>query len=123
MKQIELPYLIIGLCIAFVIGHYIIQRKDNLKLRLQYRLICYGIVMLILVFSLPRAPWTATISSHMDLNNNENQERFLIYLQKSNDAINRITDVIYIMIFITIFWFVSIVFSIIKHFKIDKSVE
>jgi hypothetical protein len=119
----ELPYLIIGLFIAFAIGHFIIQRQDNLKLTLQYRLILYGIVMFILLLSLPRSPWVASISSHMDLSNDENKERFLNYLQKSNDTVDRIIDIVHFMIFITVFWFVYIISSIIKHFKLDNSVE
>ena len=123
IECIDVSYLFIGLFIAFGIGYYFIWRKDDLKLKLQYQLIWYGIVMIILLFSLPRAPWTATISEHMDLNNNENQERFLIYLQKTNDAIDRIAEVIYFMIFITTFWLVSLISSIIKHFKLEKSAE
>jgi multisubunit Na+/H+ antiporter MnhC subunit len=123
LEKMELPELSIGLFIAFAIGHFIIQRQDNLKLTLQYRLILYGIVMFILLLSLPRSPWVASISSHMDLSNDENKERFLNYLQKSNDTVDRIIDIVHFMIFITVFWFVYIISSIIKHFKLDNSVE
>lgn len=123
IEHIESSYLIVGLFILFFIGYFIIKRKDDLKLTLQYRLIWYGIVMVIFLFLLPRAPWTATISSHMDLSNPENQERFLNYLQKSNDAIDRIAEIVHFMIFITVFWLVSLISSIIKHFKLEKSTE
>lgn len=123
LEKIELPYLIIGLLIVFLIGYFVIKRQDNLKLMLQYRLILYGLVMVVLLFSLPRSPWVATISLHMDLSDNENKERFLNYLQKSNDATDRIIDIVHMMIFFTAFWFVSIVSSIVKHFKLDKPTE
>ena len=123
LEKIELPYLIIGSLIVFLIGYFVIKRQDNFKLMLQYRLVLYGIVMVVLLFSLPRSPWVATISSHMDLSDNGNKERFLNYLQQSNDAIDRIVDIINMMIFFTVFWFVYIVSSIIKHFKLDKPTE
>lgn len=123
IQNIDTIYLTFGLCIVFLIGHFIIQRRDDLKMSLQYRLICYAIIMLILLFSLPRMPWTASISSHMDLNNNENKERFLNYLEKSNETIERIIDIVRLMIFVTIFWFLSIISSIIKHFELEKSAE
>ena len=123
IQNIDSGYLAFGLFIVFLIGYFIVQRRDDLKLTLQYRLICYAIVMVILLFSLPRMPWTATISSHMDLNDTESKEPFLNYLEKSNDTIERIIDIVRLMIFVTVFWFISIISSMIKHFKLQKPTD
>ena len=123
LNIIDNTYSLLAVGIAFIIGHLIIQRKNSFKLTLQYRLFCCGIIMFILFFSLPRTPWVATISSHLDFNDIKNKEIFLNYLEKSNDTIDRLIDIIQIMIFMTLFCFITIVSSIIKHFKIDKSVE
>jgi hypothetical protein len=90
---------------------------------LQFRLIFYGFVMAFMLFWLPSTPSLASFGYPADIDDIENKQKLLKYLQDYNEAIVKTTEVVYWMIFITVFWFVSIIFSIIKHFKIDKSAE
>jgi hypothetical protein len=90
---------------------------------LQFRLIFYGFVMAFILFWLPSTPSLASFDYPADIDDIENKQKLLKYLQDYNEAIVKTTEVVYWMIFITVFWFVSIISSIIKHFKIDKSAE
>ena len=116
-------YVVFGLLIVFVIGHITVQRRESIKLTLQYRLYFYGLVMIILWFQLPSMPSLALLGHHGEINALANNERLLNYLQHCNDAMDDIKHVVHFMIFITVFWLVSIVSSIIKHFKLEKTSE
>ena len=123
IEKIEVRYLVIVLFVAFLIGHFIVQRKNSIKLTLQYRLFFYGIVMVILWFSLPNTSYLVSFGYPSEVSDIESKEKLLKYLQDYNQAIVKTTKVLHYMIFITTFWLISILFSVIKHFKIDKSVE
>ncbi len=120
LQNIDSFYLAIILLIAFIIGDIIVQKKKSLKLKLQYRLVFYGIVMMILLFSLPSTPSLVSFGYPGDVADIENKEKLLKLLQNYNDAIAKTTEAVHFMIFITVFWLLSIVSSIIKHFKLEN---
>ena len=123
IEKIELRYLVIVLFLAFLIGHFIVQRKNSIKLTLQFSLIFYGIVMMILWFSLPNTSYLVSFGYPSDVTDIESKEKLLKYLQDYNNAIVKTTEALHYMIFITTFWLVSILSSVIKYLKIDKTVE
>ena len=122
-EKIEVRYLFIVLFLAFLIGHFIVQRKNSIKLTLQFRLIFYSIVMMILWFSLPNTSYLVSFGYPNDVFDIESKEKLLKYLQDYNDAIVKTTKVLHYMILITTFWLISILFLVIKYLKIDKFVE
>lgn len=79
--------------------------------------------MAFMLFWLPNTPPLASFGYPAAIDDIENKQKLLKYLQDCNYATVRTTEVVHWMIFITFFWFVSIISSIIKHFKIDNSVE
>ena len=122
LEKIELRYLVLGLFLAFLIGHFFVQRKNSIKLTLQFRLIFYGVVMVILWFSLPNTSYLVSFGYPSDVSDIESKERLLKYLQDYNHAIVKTTKVLHYIIFITTFWLIAIISSVIKYLKIDKSV-
>lgn len=122
-EKIEVRYLFIVLFLAFLIGHFIVQRKNSIKLTLEFRLIFYSIVMVILWFSLPNTSYLVSFGYPNDVSDIESKEKLLKYLQDYNDAIVKTTKVLHYMILITTFWLISILFLVIKYLKIDKFVE
>lgn len=112
-------YIEIGLLIVFLIGNFIVTRKDNLKLTLQYYLYSYAIAILLLATSIPYVypGFPDTIS---DL---ENKKMLLHHLHKNSEALAETREVITQMAFLTFILMVSVVSKIIKNFKLDKSVE
>ena len=79
--------------------------------------------MMVLWFSLPCTPVLGSFGFPEDVSDIESKEKLLKYLQDYNQAIVKTTEAVHWMIFITTFWLISIISSIIKHFKLDKSVE
>ncbi len=116
-------YVVFGLLAVFIIGHYFVQKRQSIKLTLQYRLIYYAVVMIILYLQLPTIPGLASIGNQDEIMALGDNKKFLDYLERCNDTMKTIKDVIHFMIFITVFWFVSIVSSIIKHFELEKTKE
>lgn len=123
LENLDSTYYFIFFGVVFIVGYFIIKRQNNFKLMLQFRLIFYGFVMAFMLFWLPSTPSLASFGYPADIDDIENKQKLLKYLQDYNEAIVKTTEVVYWMIFITVFWFVSIISSIIKHFKIDKSAE
>ena len=123
LENLDSTYYFIFFGVVFIVGYFIIKRQNNFKLMLQFRLIFYGFVMAFMLFWLPSTPSLASFGYPADIDDIENKQKLLKYLQDYNEAIVKTTEVVYWMIFITVFWFVSIISSIIKNFKIDKSAE
>ena len=119
LEKLDTFYLKIGLLLVFVVGYLIIQRKKNLKLTLQYLLLCYGIAILLISFSIrhisPGYPY--------EISDLENKKRLLYHLQKNNEALVQMTEAFRDMAFLTFIFLTSIISKIIKNFKIDNSVE
>jgi len=123
LENIDRIYYVILFVVIFIIGHFIVNRKNDFKSTLQFRLIFYGVVMSFILFSLPSTPSLASFGYPNAIEDIEDKQKLLKYLQDYNEALVKTTEAVYWMIFITVFWLVSIISSIIKHFKIDKSVE
>ena len=119
LQQIDTFYIQIALIIVFVIGHFIVKRKKDLKLTLQYHLWFYGIIMLLLSLSIPHI-----FSGYpYDISDLENKKRLLYHLQTNNEAIVKTTEAFRTMAFITFLFLVSVISKIVKRLKIDNSVE
>ncbi len=123
LENLDSTYYFIFFGVVFIVGYFIIKRQNNFKLMLQFRLIFYGFVMTFMLFWLPSTPSLASFGYPADIDDIESKQKLLKYLQEYNEAIVKTTEVVHWMIFITVFWFVSIISSIIKHFKIDNSVK
>ncbi|MGL2962736.1 hypothetical protein ACSVH2_02815 [Flavobacterium sp. RSB2_4_14] len=119
LEGLDSFYLKIGLLIIFFIGYLIIQRKKDLKFTLQYLLLSYGIGILLISTSIihifPGYPY--------EISDLENKKRLLYHLQKNNEALAQMTEAFRDMAFLTFIMFTTIISKIIKHFKIDDSVE
>ena len=110
-------YIKIGFLIIFIIGYLIIQKKNNLKLTLQYVLYSYGIAILLLSLTI----------SHIfpgfphDLSDLENKKKLLYHLQRNNDALVEITEAFRDLVLITFLFLVAIISKIIKYIKLENS--
>ena len=114
---IDTFYIKIGFLIIFIIGYLIIQRKNNLKLTLQYVLYSYGIAILLLSLTI----------SHIfpgfphDVSELENKKKLLYHLQRNNEALVETIQAFRDLVFITFLVLVAIISKIIKHFKLENS--
>jgi hypothetical protein len=119
LEQIDSIYSEYSFLLIFLIGHFIVQRKNDLKLTLYYRLYSYGIAILLLSTKIPYI-------SHgfpYDISDLENKKRLLNYLQENNEALYQTTSAIRDIVFITFLFSFLIIEPIIKQYKIDKSLE
>ena len=119
LQKADQFYIEIGLLIIFIIGYLIIKRKNNLKLMLQYCTYSYGFAILMLSFTIRHI-----FSGYpYDISDLENKKMLLHHLKKNNEALIQLTDAFRDMAFLTFFLLILIISKIIKHFKIDDSVE
>ena len=119
LEQIDEFYLKMGFLVIFLIGHFIVQRKNDLKLTLYYRLYSYGIAILLLSTKIPYV-------SHgfpYDISDLENKTKLLNYLQENNEDFYQTTRAIREIVFVNFLFLMSIIGPIIKLYKIDKSLE
>ena len=119
LEQIDEFYLKMGFLVIFLIGHFIVQRKNDLKLTLYYRLYSYGIAILLLSTKIPYV-------SHgfpYDISDLENKTKLLNYLQENNEDLYQTTRAIREIVFVNFLFLMSIIGPIIKLYKIDKSLE
>ena len=116
-EDINKFYIKIGFLIIFCIGYLIIQRKNNLKLNLQYVLYSYGIAILLLSLSIPHV-FSGFPDDVSDL---ENKQKLLYHLQRNNDALIETTQAFRDFVFITFLALVAVISKIIKHFKLENS--
>lgn len=113
---IDTFYIKIGFLIIFIIGYLIIQRKNNLKLNLQYVLYSYGIAILLLSLSIPHI-FSGFLHDVSDL---ENKKKLLYHLQRNNEALVETIQAFRDLVFITFLVLVAIISKIIKHFKLEN---
>ena len=119
LEQIDGFYIKMCVLAVFALGHFIVGRKNNLKLTLQYLLYSYGIMILLLCTSNPNV-FPGYPDTFSDL---ENKKMLLYHLHKNNEALSQLIEVVREMAFITFLILVSVVSKIIKYFKLDQSVE
>lgn len=117
LVELDKFYIKIGFLIIFCIGYLIIQRKNNLKLNLQYLLYSYGLAILLLSLSIPHV-FSGFPHEVSDL---ENKEKLLYHLQRNNEALVETTQAFRDLVFITFLFLVAIISKIIKHFKLENS--
>lgn len=116
---IDTFYIKIAFLIIFIIGYLIIQKKNNLKLNLQYVLYSYGIAILLLSLSIPHV----FSGFPLDVSDLENKKKLLYHLQRNNEALVETTQAFRDLVFITFLFLVVIISKIIKHFKLENSAE
>lgn len=119
IEHVDAFYIKISLLAFFVIGYYIVARKNNLKLTLQYLLYSYGIAILLLSTSIP----FVFPGYPDDISALENKKMLLYHLHKNNDVLCQVTEVIRDMALITFMLIVIVISKIIKHLKVEKSAE
>ena len=119
LQQMDELYFHIAFLIIFIVGHFIVQQKNNLKLILQYRLYAYGIAILLLSMKIPHV-FSGFPYEVSDL---ENKKMILYHLQRNNEALVKTTEAIREIILITFVFSFLIIGTIIKQYKIDKSAE
>ena len=100
----------------------IVQHKTGNALRdsvktLQTMLIMIGVVLGVLLFTLPITPTLSTFGYPDSVADIDSQEKVLKLLQKYNHAIVRTTDALRWMIFIFIFWGIMTVYQLLKVYK------
>jgi hypothetical protein len=119
LESIDKSYYFLVFGTIFIIGFIIVQKKNNLKLTLQYLLSSYGIVILLFSISIPYVfpgyPY--------EISDIENKKRLLYHLQRNNEAIVKTTETIRDLAFITFIFIAVVINKIIKHLKLDKSDE
>lgn len=119
LENLDREYYIFGYLIIIIIGQLIVQRKNSLRLTLQYRLWAYVIAMMLISLSIPHVfPW----HPH-DIENMADRSRLLYYMRDNNETMVHVTRAFNYMFYASLIFAFSIVMPIIKHFKIDKSVE
>ncbi|MBV2196205.1 MAG: hypothetical protein KUL78_06850 [Flavobacterium sp.] len=115
--ELDKFYIKIGFLIIVVIGYLIIQKKNNLKLTLQYVLYSYGIAILLLSLTIshifPGFP--------QDVSDLEDKKKLLYHLQRNTDALVEITEAFRDLVLITFLFLVAIISKIIKYFKLENS--
>ncbi|WP_396191104.1 hypothetical protein [Flavobacterium sp.] len=116
---IDTFYIKIAFLIIFIIGYLIIQKKNNLKLNLQYVLYSYGIAILLLSLSIPHV----FSGFPLDVSDLENKKKLLYHLQRNNEALVETSQAFRDLVFITFLFLVAIISKIIKHFKLENSAE
>jgi hypothetical protein len=118
-EQLDRFYIQFGLLLVFAIGYFFVQRKNNFKLMLHYLLFVYGIAILLLSLTIPHV----FSGFPYDVSDLENKKRLLYHLQRNNEALVQTTEAFRELVFITFMILVTVIAKIIKHFKIDNSVE
>ncbi|MFZ4672352.1 MAG: hypothetical protein ACOYLT_10100 [Flavobacterium sp.] len=118
-EQLDRFYIQFGLLLVFAIGYFFVQRKNNFKLMLHYLLFVYGIAIMLLSLTIPHV----FSGFPYDVSDLENKKRLLYHLQRNNEALVQTTEAFRELVFITFMILVTVIAKIIKHFKIDNSVE
>ncbi len=119
LESIDKRYYYIFFGIIFIIGHFIVQRKDDLKLSLKYYLFSYGIVILLFSSSLPYV-FRGYPHNVSDL---DDKKMLLYHLQENNDALAETIRAVRKMASITFVFIVVIIINVIRHLKIEKSAK
>jgi len=118
IRNIDSLYVGTALLLVFIIGQLIVERKNSLKLTLQFRLVFYIVVVGIIMLSIPTvfSGWYEEVS---DL-----ETKTLLYqLKRDHDALVRTTEAFHHLFLVTVLFASLIVTPIIKHYKIDDSVK
>ena len=119
LQEVDSLYIVFGLLVVFLIGHFIVQRKNDLKLTLQYLMYSYGFAMLLLSIKIPHV-FQGFPYDDSDL---ENKKRLLYHLQRNNEALVQTTEAFRQMAFMT-FAFIAIISNkVIKYLKLENSTK
>lgn len=118
LGRMDTLYIKLGLMIVFAIGYFIVARQNNLKLKLQYFVYSYAIVIFLLSLTIPHV----FTGFPQDISDLDNKKRLLYHLQRNNEAIVKTTEAIRDMVFITFIMLISSISNIVKYLKIGKSV-
>ncbi|TYP95343.1 hypothetical protein LX73_0643 [Fodinibius salinus] len=102
-----------------MVGYYYWQgqRKNELEQAislLKVNTFAVGLLAILLWFLLPSTPSLSSFGFPETVKEIESKEQLLNYLQEYNQAIVRITQVVYWFIFIIVWWFLAAVYSVTK---------
>jgi hypothetical protein len=119
LQNIDLAWILIPFIIGAIIYPRIVKHRTGDPLRdklkdMQIMLIMFGVLMAVLLFSLPMTPSLSTFGYPETVEEIATQEKVLKLLQRYNKAIVRTTEVLHWLLFISIFWFVGLMWQLMK---------
>jgi hypothetical protein len=127
LSEIDLTWILIPIIIAGVIFSRISKFKTGNVLRdrlknLEIATIMTGAVLLVLWICLPQTPSLSTFGYPEEVADINTPEKVLKYLQRYNDALVRVIDVVKFSLFIVIFWVIASALRVISAYKdvLDK---
>jgi energy-coupling factor transporter transmembrane protein EcfT len=105
--------------VIFIVGYYFWQRKRKNELEKAISLfkvstVAVGLLSILLWFMLPSTASLSSFGFPETVKEIQSNEQLLNYLQEYNQAIVRITRVVYWFIFIFVWWFLVSVYSVTK---------
>lgn len=124
LDKISLIWIILPFIIGAVVYTKIVRHKTGDPLRdsvknLQVMITVSGVVMAVLWFSLPPTAVLGSFGYPHEIQDINSQEKLLELLQDYNKAILRTTEVVYWLLFISMFWVLTAVYQLLKVYK-DK---
>ncbi|KGO81995.1 MULTISPECIES: hypothetical protein [Flavobacterium] len=122
LDDINLMWIILPFFIAGILYVRIVKHKTGNALRdsvktLQTMLVMIGVVLAVLLFTLPSTPSLSTFGYPDTVADIDSQEKVLKLLQEYNHAIVRTTDALRWMVFIFIFWGIMTVYQLLKVYR------
>ncbi|MCO6148582.1 hypothetical protein [Flavobacterium sp. NRK1] len=119
LQNIDLAWILIPFIIGAIIYPRIVKHRTGDPLRdklkdMQIMLIMFGVLMAVLLFSLPMTPSLSTFGYPETVEEIATPEKVLKLLQRYNKAIVRTTEVLHWLLFISIFWFVGSMWQLMK---------
>jgi len=119
LQNIDLAWILIPFIIGAIIYPRIVKHRTGDPLRdklkdMQIMLIMFGVLMAVLLFSLPMTPSLSTFGYPETVEEIATPEKVLKLLQRYNKEIVRTTEVLHWLLFISIFWFVGSMWQLMK---------
>lgn len=124
LDKISLVWIMMPFFIGGVVYTKIVRHKTGDPLRdsvknLQVMITVTAVVLVVLLFSLSPTAVLGSFGYPHELEDINNQEKLLELLQDYNKAIVRTTEVVYWLLFISVFWILTAVYQLLKVYK-DK---
>ncbi len=128
LENINLAWVLIPFIIGAIIYPRIVKHRTGDPLRdklkdMQVMLIMFGVIMVVLLFSLPITPSLSTFGYPETIEDIATPEKVLKLMQRYNKAIVRTTEVLHWLLFISVFWFVAVMYQLVKIMTLNRDKE
>ena len=128
LENINLAWILIPFIIAAIVYPRIVKHRTGDPLRdklkdMQVMLIMFGVIMVVLLFSLPMTPSLSTFGYPETIEDIATPEKVLKLMQRYNKAIVRTTEVLHWLLFISVFWFVAVMYQLVKIMTLNRDKE